>query len=284
MGIFLFLFGLIIGSFLNSFLWRYQSKTTFKGRSICPSCKHQITWRDNIPVISWFLLSGRCRYCKKTISVQYPLVEIITGISFLLFGIFSKHTNTIQRWINEGFYLRDNVDTAYVIQNITGLIIGMLVIATLIAISIHDYKSQEIPNGFNLTFIILATIYLFTTSYSHLEPFRVIITAIVAGFFAFLFFWMFVFFSKETWMGGGDAKLAIGIGLLLGPINTFLAILLASWLGSIYGISVLVREKSKKKTLSHQIPFGPFLAIGTFLSLLFGSQLTLWYAKIFLGI
>jgi leader peptidase (prepilin peptidase)/N-methyltransferase len=283
-GFFVFILGLCIGSFLNAFLYRYETKKKLSGRSICPKCGKVIAWYDNIPLLSYALLLGRCRKCRKTISIQYPLVEFLTGLSFLAVGV---KTETIE-YLNNALFEMGGVNMYPLLLNKINLIVLFIISSILIVIAIYDVKKKEIPNGFNLTFIVSSLLYLILSTYllygcsglmQNILPF------LLSGLVAFLFFYAFVYFSKETWMGGGDAKFALGMGIFLGPINTFLAVMFASWLGSIYGIGKLIMEKKgfRGNIKSHEIPFGPFLVIGTFIAFLFGSQLVSWYAKMFLG-
>ncbi len=300
----LFVLGLCIGSFINSFLWRYQEKKTFKGRSMCPFCSHKIVWYDNIPLVSWFILSGRCRNCKKSISVQYPVVELLTGIIFTIVGIFSTSGINISRWLknistNSVILSRAKdlesikLDSSVSSQNDAFLLLILFIIVSImIMISVYDYKTKEIPNGFNLTFIILSATYLLVSSIGNQYNIHNTIYNILAGLLAFLFFWSLAYFSKETWMGGGDGKFALGMGLLLGPAGTFLAILIASVSGSVYGVTNIIlnniklnrKIKLKINSLKSEIPFGPFLALGTFIALIFGPQIINFYVKIILGI
>jgi prepilin signal peptidase PulO-like enzyme (type II secretory pathway) len=275
--ILIFILGLLIGSFINSYLWRYQTKHTFKGRSLCPRCKHQLAWYDNIPLVSWILLTGKCRYCKKPISVQYPLVELLTGLVFAILTLFSYPGKNLVTYFNQllsglplpqGFY-------------INLLLLGLLlfIASILIIIAVYDLKTQEIPNGFNLSFVLASLLYSFALNVFILTNPINFFASLLSGLAAFFFFYLFVFFSKETWMGGGDAKLAIGIGMLLGPLYTFLAILIASWMGAIVGLGLISLKKADRKTA---IPFGPFLVLATFIALLAGSQIVSFYARIIL--
>jgi len=289
----LFFLGLIVGSFLNSFLWRYQEKVTYAGRSMCPCCKRQISWYDNIPVLSWFLLSGKCRYCKKSISIQYPVVEVLTGFSFASVGIFSVPGRFLNSAIQQFTNFQQPIAVQLLVKNFVALVILLFITAVMITISVYDFKTKEIPNGFNLTFVIAAFLYLVIPS----GLFHSLTYHLLASFVAFVFFYSFVYFSKETWMGGGDAKFAIGMGLLLGPAGTFLAIMIASIVGSIYGLATIAVGKinnnhSKLKqnskygigSFSHEIPFGPFLALGTLIVVCFGPQIIDIYVKIVLGL
>jgi prepilin signal peptidase PulO-like enzyme (type II secretory pathway) len=293
----LFITGLVFGSFLISFLWRYQEKKSFKGRSICPQCAHKISWYDNLPIISWFLLTGKCRHCKKSISVQYPIVELLVGITFFAVGAFYTSGITVSKWLNDIFI---NFDILGQINGLGSLalpgkdiLLLLLVLAltlTLVLISIYDYKTKEIPNGFSLTLLLFSSIYLLVITHETDNLIEKIIPFIFSGFMVALFFWALAYFSKETWMGGGDSKIAFSMGLILGPAGTFLAVFLASFSGSIYGITSIViaklrqKKSQRMKKISHEIPFGPFLALGTFISLIFGPNVINLYVKIFLDI
>lgn len=313
LGIFLFFLGLCIGSFLNAFLYRYETKQKLTGRSFCPKCKHQIIWYDNIPLLSWLILCGKCRHCKKPISLQYPIVELATGVLFFAFAAKFKNLPYLNNCLVG--VSNANCQLSTVVLGFFTLLLSLLVASLLVLIAVYDFKTQEIPNGFNLAFIIASASYLiFSNLYS---PSLILDTLyfILAGITAFLFLYIFVAVSGETWMGGGDAKFAFGMGLFLGPWNTLLAIIVASWTGAIFGVIKLLKVKMKNEKLknkevlhetcnersrsgrtikqsqqsaignrqSHEIPFGPFLVLGTIISFLFGSQIIAWYARIFLG-
>jgi len=285
-----------MGSFINALVYRTQNKKTMLSRSACPKCQQIIRWYDNIPLISYLVLRGKCRNCKKKISIQYPIIELTTGIAFALVAVYSTPGIVLSNWISKIFNLKFEIFNQFLILNSILLFLLLLITITLLLIAVYDFKTKEIPNGYNLAFILSCSLYLLISTLiynpDHLSLFPY---HLLTGSFLFLTFWALVYFSKETWMGGGDAKFVFGMGLLLGPFNSILAILIASISGSIYGISGLIKN-SKISNLkltknfkfqiknSHQVPFGPFLALGTFVSLIFGSQIVSWYVKIFLGI
>lgn len=281
----LFIYGLIFGSFINAFLWRFSTRKSLMGRSICPSCKHQLSWYDNIPIISWFLLSGKCRYCKKSISVQYPIIEFVTALTFLFVGKYSQ----------PGQFILKNYQSFQLIP--VKFIIYVVLLSILLAISIiliitatYDYKTKEIPNSFNFSFIGIAVIFLIISGVANNYRFVDFIPYLLSAFFVFFFFYTFVFFSGETWMGGGDAKLALGMGLLLGPQKTFLLVMFSSIIGSLFGfiaiiISRIFQKKNKKLiTLRSEVPFGPFLVLGFFIAYLAGMQIVDFYVKVVLNL
>jgi prepilin signal peptidase PulO-like enzyme (type II secretory pathway) len=241
-----FIYGLAFGSFCNVVISRTRSgEKIFLTHSHCPKCKKEIMWKDNIPVISFLLLRGKCRSCGNKISWQYPIVEIVTAILFMLIGFF------------------------YVNGNITSLFVAILysfVFASLVVIFVYDVKYMEIPmNAMWLAIILLFVINItidinnsiLFEDFWHSNIFLHSISALVA----FCFFFGLSYISDETWMGYGDSFLAIAIGLMLGPMATFLALMVAFCIGAIVGLGLVITSGKDMKTA---IPFGPFLIFGLF--------------------
>jgi len=249
----IFVFGLIFGSFLNCVIYRLHSGESFlKGRSFCPNCQHILSWPDLIPVFSFLILKGKCRYCHKPISLQYPLVELATGTVFLL--IF---------W-NLEFGIWD-------------LLFRLLISCFLIIIFVYDLKHYIIPDQVIYPAIVIAflyNIYQFTIDNQQLT-----INNFLSAFGAAAFFLTLVLISHEKWLGWGDVKLAFLMGLFLGWPKILLALFLAFFIGAIIGIELIILGK---KTLKSEIPFGPFLVSGTFLALFFGQKILDWYLNLFL--
>lgn len=259
--IFFFLFGIIIGSFLNVVIFRLQTNESIGGRSHCQNCKAMIRWYDNIPVLSYLLLGGACRHCKAAISKQYPLVEFMTGLAFAIIGYFVFQFGVPHTYGVSLFYL--------------------LITALLIIVFVYDLSTLYIP--MSIIWIAIASTAIFyalswyfgavTESQSTLlqlglyfAPLTQSPTMYLASAFgAFLFFWILVAISHETWMGMGDAYLAILIGLLLGFPGTLWSLTLSFGMGAIIG-SVLVAFG--KKGMKSQVPFAPFLALGTYIFLI----------------
>ena len=263
------LFGLVMGSFLNCIIYRLQTGEGFlKGRSFCPHCRHALSWQDLIPIFSFLILKGRCRYCRKPISWQYPLVELATGIIFLLivwnleFGICLEFGT----W-NLLFYL--------------------LISCFLIIIFVYDLKHYIIPDAVIYPAIAIAFLYqLFRMlNFVNWNLFGIwnvesgILRPISSAFLASLFFLAIVFLSQGKWMGLGDVKLAFLMGLFLGFPNILVALFLAFFIGAIIGIGLII---SGKRTLKSEVPFGPFLITGTFIALFWGNQITNWYLSLFI--
>ena len=229
-----FILGACLGSFANVCIYRLpKTKQIISGRSFCPKCKKKINWYDNLPIISFLFLSGKCRKCKKVIPLRYLIVELITGISFLL------------------IYL--NFENLY---TITFLSILSLI---LIMIFFIDLENFIIPDSLNFTIMGLALLknFLpnFNTSFIH-----EINQSIIGGMVGYLSIWLIIYlyktFKKIDGMGFGDAKLMAGIGLLFGWQSIPFILFVASILGLIFVVPSLIK---KQKTMRTEIPFGPFI-------------------------
>ena len=237
-----FVFGSVIGSFLNAVIWRLdKNKSVLKGRSICPQCKHVLSAQDLIPVISFVLLKGRCRYCRKPISFQYPIVEVATGLVFvLLFGFIGVH--------------------------LLHLVIVWAIAALLIVIFVYDLKHFIIPDSMVFASIVLAGVWQILQGG--------IISGLIAGFGAAAFFLLLFLISKGTWMGFGDVKLVLFMGLFLGWPTILVALFAAFLVGAVVGVTLVA---FKKKDMKSEVPFGPFLILGTVFAFVWGSALADWY-------
>ncbi|MEK9135255.1 MAG: prepilin peptidase [Patescibacteria group bacterium] len=249
MVIFIFVFGLMVGSFLNCVIYRLeQGKSFLRGRSFCPNCKHQLSWQDLIPIFSFLILGGKCRYCSQKISWQYPLVELFTGIIFLSILL----TNS----------------------NIYAMAYLLLVSCFFIIIFVYDLKHYIIPDKVVFPAIGVALAY-------DLLRFDLLgrSNLLASAFGAAGFFLAIVLISRGKGMGIGDIKLAFLMGLFLGWPNIIVALFLAIFLGAIMGIGLII---SGKKTLKSEVPFGPFLTIGAFSALFWGEKIINFYFNLFL--
>lgn len=249
-----FVFGSIIGSFLNVVILRFNTHRTFGGRSACMSCKSELKAYDLVPVISYCILGGRCRDCKTRISIQYPLVEVISGIIFAL--LFLKFS---------GLFFASTLDFSFTYAFYVTIFSLLLVIAG------YDARHKIIPDSLVLAFGILSFVGLFLFDSFGFYPHLPSLTDILAGLAMALPFALIWFLSKGNWMGLGDAKLAIGLGFLLGMSKIASGIIFAVWSGAIVGIILMLF--SKKYSIKSEIPFAPFLILGTFLSFIFELQL-----------
>jgi len=270
--IFIFLIlGLIIGSFLNVVVYRLRvAETLVADRSHCPHCKNLIAWYDNIPVISFILLKFKCRDCKEKISWQYPLVEIFTGLVFALIGQRYFDVVDMSTWANTVYYAG--------------------IASFLIVIFVYDFLYLEIPGlvlwpaiGFSIVFNLFFDWARLEGGVGGQGGIGVLESSVYSGnlgaVVAFLFFFLLVAISKEKWMGMGDAYLVILLGLILGWPEILLGLMLAFSLGALSGIILILL---KKKNMSSQIPFAPFLVLGSLITLFWYGPIVSWYMSLFI--
>ena len=222
-----------------------------KGRSFCPNCKHKLALQDLIPVFSFLFLKGKCRYCGQKISLQYPLVELSTAILFLLM------TEAKPSSLETGFL--------------------MVISCFLIVIFVYDLKHYIIPDKVIYSAIVIALIFNFQFLIS--KQFLVFNYLILSAIGAAAFFAAIVLVSRGKWMGIGDIKLAFLMGLILGWPNIFVALSLAFLIGAIIGVGLIISGRKKMKS---EVPLGPFLIIGTFLTMFFWNEIMSWYLNLFL--
>jgi leader peptidase (prepilin peptidase)/N-methyltransferase len=251
--ILIFIFGLMIGSFLNCVIWRlYKEESFLIGKSYCPHCHHSLGFWDLFPVLSFVFLKGRCRYCQKNISFQYPLVELATAI---IFSFIYLHLGIIS----------------------LSFIFWLIIISFLIIIFVFDLKYFIIPDEVIYPAIFLSIIWLLYSFFIGIATSHEIILTIISALGASLFFFLIWFFSKGMAMGFGDVKLALLIGLLLGFPNTIVGLFLGFLLGAIIG-SIMVFLK--KKGFSSEVPFAPFIIAGAIISFFFGNSIVNWYLSL----
>jgi len=241
--------GFIIGSFLNVVVYRLNTRKSLGGRSMCLSCSRTLHWYDLVPVFSYVCLLGRCRSCKSKISSQYPLVELGTGI---LFGLLFFKLN---------FLLE--LDTFFFVIN---YIYYASLISLLMVITVYDIKHKIIPDSLSFVFGLLAFLGIFFIDSGLVFFHWPVLTDLVSGFALSLPFALLWLVSSGRWMGLGDAKLAVGLGFMLGLTKLLPATLISFWTGAIYGIVLIVLSKAGPKS---EIPFAPFLVLGTLAAFLF---------------
>lgn len=269
----LILLGLCFGSFVNALVWRLRQTevkskkpkaksrelSILNGRSMCPECRHMLAWYDLIPVVSWLTLQGKCRYCKKPISWQYPVVELSTAILFILSYAF---------WPSSLLSLNSYLFLAFWLVLLTGFM----------ALVVYDLRWMLLPNKIIYPLIVLAIIQVIIKATVMHQGISTIQNAglgvlIVGGMFFALFQ-----VSGGNWIGGGDVKLGALLGLLAGgPFNSLLLIFLASFLGCLAALPLLL---AKKATAGSKIPFGPFLILAAILTQLFSDPML----KVYLGL
>jgi len=266
--------GLVFGSFVNAWVWRLSQKLDKDGnpkkltskqkktlsivtaRSMCPNCKHTLSGKDLVPIFSWLQLKGKCRYCKAKISPQYPAVELLTMVLFVVSGLLLP-INTLSELIFFGSWL--------------------VVITGFVALAVYDIKFQILPDKILkviLPFaVIMSAITVAQRENSLLYSFlQVFLSIFIAGG---IFYILYVI-SNGKWIGGGDVKLGIVIGLVL---SSALLSILMLFLASVVGVvASLISNKGFNKKAT--IPFGPFLILGSIVALLFGQNILDWYINL----
>lgn len=239
--------GLCIGSFLNVLIYRLPlGRSIVKPGSACPNCGARIRWYDNIPVLSYLLLRGKCRHCQSRISLRYPLVELVTGLLSL------------------AIFFRYGVSWACLFY--------FIFISGLIAIIFIDFDHQIIPDVITYPGIVagfISSLILPNITYSDS-----LIGIILGGGILYLIALGYLMLAKREGMGGGDIKLLAMIGAFLGWQALPFTILSSAFLGSVVGIIAMLKTGKDTKMA---IPFGPFLSIGAILYLFWGARITLWY-------
>jgi leader peptidase (prepilin peptidase) / N-methyltransferase len=273
-----FVLGSIIGSFLNVVIHRvpHEESIVFPN-SACPNCKNPIKPYDNIPILSWLFLGGKCRHCKSAISPRYPAVEALTGLLFVL--VFWQ--------IGFNWFLP----------------VALIFAASIVALIFIDAEHMILPDVINYPLLVFALIVRLTFAFLFGNQFFADLNFFPATYFAGLPVWAITLISAvfggligggslwllgEVWkrlrgveaMGLGDVKMMFAVGALLGWRLTFLTMFLGAFTGAVAGVLVIIKQKDKD--FQAQIPFGIFLGIGSLVALLFGEQIIDWYFRMFI--
>ncbi|HLR68457.1 prepilin peptidase [Virgibacillus alimentarius] len=243
--IFFFIFGLVFGSFFNVVGLRLPVNKNFSTDfSICPNCKHRLSWIDLIPVLSFIIQRSKCRYCKSKVSYIYPMGETVTGILFTV------------SYLKFGFTLE--------------LITALLIVSMLMIILISDLTFMVIPNKVLLFFLPLFTI-------AHiLQPLHSWWASIVGALIPFGMIAIIIIVSRGG-MGAGDMKLFGVLGFILGLEKTLLTFFLSCLIGAIVSTLLLFLNILKRK---QPFPFGPYIIIGTLISYFYGNEIITWYVNL----
>lgn len=290
-GVFGFIFGAILGSFLKVLADRSISQKKFTGRSQCEFCKKSLGPQDLIPIFSYIILKGRCRYCHKKLSIDYLLLEVLMGLLLALIFFQTVPANIF------------SLDWGSQILVINQLVIKIFIISVFIICFLTDFKTGLIYDRITFPSIAFITLllfwdfllrifliyqglssdplgkyllppnsdYLFRHALISAEP---LISGLVSAILMVIFFGSIILVTKGRGMGGGDLKLGIFIGLAFGFPLSVLVLMLAFLTGSIVGIILLI---VKQKKFGQTIPFGPFLALGAIVTLFWGKEILNWY-------
>ena len=244
LSIIIFLYGIVIGSFLNVLIYRIpKHENIATKRSHCMECGYQLKWYDLIPLFSYLFLRGRCRKCGTRISIQYPIIEAVNGILYVL--IFLRYGLTIET------------------------LLYCLLFSALLALSVIDFRTFEIPVGFNIFILILGLVRV-ATDYKNWLLY--LIGLVSVSLFLFAIFAI----TKGRGIGGGDVKLMAATGLLLGWKLNLLGFVMGCILGSIIH---LIRMKVSKE--GRTLAMGPYLSLGVVLTVFFGEYIISWYMSFF---
>jgi leader peptidase (prepilin peptidase)/N-methyltransferase len=245
--------GLAVGSFLNVCIYRLpRGESLAYPPSRCPRCGTRLAWFDNVPVISWMFLRGRCRQCGEPISIQYPIVELVTAALALLVVLFTP----------PGALLASR----------------LVLTAILIVLFVIDLELQILPNAITLPGIVVGFVFSVFTPPGPLASLvgmalgAGVLYGIAAAYYAI---------RKEEGMGMGDVKMLAMIGAFLGWRAVLLTLLLSSFAGALLGVALMA---TRRGGLQYALPFGTFLALGAFLSMLGGDALINWYLAFFEGL
>lgn len=246
--LYVFILGSVLGSYLNSWMWRVSrvGKEALGGRSVCVGCERKLAWYENIPLVSYVALKGKCRTCKITIPLDYFWIEALMGLLFVGLSYYHLQQATIvpERFFRDIFFL-----------------------TVLMIIFVYDAKYKIILSGL----VWIATIVGFVFNlYLGLSTYSLLLGGIVGGSF---FLAQYVI-SKGKWIGGGDVRMGVMMGAWLGWPNISVALFVSYIVGAIVAVPLLL---TKKKGLKSEIPFGTFLAVGTMVALLWGSKIVGWY-------
>lgn len=271
-------FGLCLGSFVEATSWRLhqqslvkkrstkeqKSLSITKGRSMCASCKHALAWYDLVPLLSWLSLAGKCRYCRKSIGWHAPLLELSTAALF----VFS--------YLKWPYPLALTTEFSWLL-----FAVWLVILVGFVLLAIYDLRWMLLPDKVVYPLQVIALLYAFIALYALHLGFDGITQPALAVLVIAGLFWCFYQFSKGTWIGGGDVKLAVVLGLVVGtPLNAGLVLFLSSLFGTLVGVPAMIWSKEGSKA---KIPFGPFLITATIIVVLFGSSLVDWYTRHFIA-
>ncbi|WP_206762664.1 prepilin peptidase [Mobilitalea sibirica] len=255
--VFVLIYGLLIGSFLNVCIYRIPEESSIVvGRSHCMYCNTQLKWYELVPVFSYIFLLGKCRTCKEKISIQYPIIEALNGMMYVLV-----------------FYLYGWDTMLTILLNV----IYCLVISALIALSVIDFRTNTIPVGFNIFIMVMGLIAVFVKYFWYGKNTDMVLDHTI-GFFAISLFLLLIFYAtKGRGIGGGDIKLMAAAGLLLGW-----ELIVFAFFGGCILAAFIHPIRMRISNISRVLAFGPYLSVGIVIAMLFGNQIIDWYLQTYI--
>ncbi len=247
-----FVIGLCFGSFLNALVWRTRENIKIgKDRSMCPHCRRRLDWYENIPIISYIFLKGRARKCGKRISCQYPIVESIMGILFVFV-----------------FYFHNQATHYFTIE----LLCDWFIVFNLGFIFLYDFKYREILDSSTLPSAVILFLLSWLLGWDAWQSMGLAIL-IGGGFFLAQYL-----LSRGKWIGGGDIRLGILMGVILGWPNIVLGLFLAYIIGAVFSLIMVTVKKQSIRGV--ETPFGTYLVLGTFIAMFWGDLIVNWYMSL----
>lgn len=263
-----FIFGAIIGSFLNVVIYRLHTGRSLSGRSHCMSCGKELAWYELFPILSYLYLRGTCSVCTAYIPSRYLVVELLTGGLFLLvWFVFA--------------------------QNPILLVLNAILVSVCVVMLVYDIRHMIIPDELTLTVCVLALALVGYDVYAQ-QDVSLVFSHIIAGVCTGLFFWGLWYVSKGRWIGFGDVKLAIPFGCIVGTVGAFSMVVFSFWIGAIISLSLLCLERLLKRgkvplhflssqlTIKSEVPFAPFFIAGFLLVQLAHVDIFVFMYAIFL--
>lgn len=277
-GFFSFAFGACVASFLNVCIWRLpRNESVISPASHCPRCSAAIRWYQNIPIVSWLALRGRCANCREPISLRYTVVEALGGLLFLM---------TYLQWAMPAAFAEAPVAAMRPIYDFCALPVCWLVISGLILGSFIDLEHYYLPDRVTIGGMILGVPASFFVPELQLEkdPLAALCWSAAGLAFGFLFLWgMGWFFSKvfkKEALGFGDVKLMGAVGAFFGPVAVLFTLIFSSLAGSVVGVAMMMRGKARLGGFT-AVPYGPFIALGVLAWMYWGPGLVGAYLRMF---
>lgn len=260
--IFIFILAACIGSFLNVCVYRLpRGRSLWGPRSFCPHCSRTIPWYDNVPILSFIILWGRCRFCEKEISLRYPLGECLSA--FLTLMVWNHAIQADLHWTEISIRL---------------LLTYALIVVTLIDLEFYIIPDEITYGGLVVSFFLVFVMPGHWHAVSRVSALlRMLLGLLAGGGSLFLVGEVAKFLMKKEAMGLGDVKLMAMVGALLGWKTALFSIMMASIIGSVVGVLFILMKRLKMES---RIPFGPFLSLGTFIFMMWGDEILRWYLNL----